>query len=377
MRRPAVFLALTLLACRESTSADPAPGPVASEPAPQVPEPAGEVTAKPPAPTPAPTPVVVVAPDPTLVANPVEPTSPSPTAPLRVDTLAFVASTGGPFPSMSDEASPRLVLHVDVELDHAGREQLASKLLDAGGFSRLDADAAALVELTPPREVWLFGSSGPCAAKLGSAYGLAYEEGPRALELGYLLEPCTGDFAPIAQLDAQPPPAIWTSAATTDTHELSSTSDWAKWKHDKRAAFEAIGALAWAPNEDETRRPDLHVRVREAESIVELGFRWHWPAPDCMESELGKSVFGSWNNDRFTPLPQLDPDDEFLEGELVGVLALAGRPIAIVSAAKFQMYVAIGTGTGFAAWAQKLTGAYHDEVTATAGWSVLEHDCSP
>lgn len=375
MRRFAVFLALTSIACRESTPVDSAARPLASDPEPPAAEPKPaeqptQVATKPITPAIPTTPVV---PDP----EPEPPAVAPPTTALRVDTLAYVASTNGPFPSMSDEASPRLVLHVELEFDHAQRDQLASELIDAGGFARLDADAAASVGLTPPREVWLFGAAEPCAAKLGSAYALAYDEGPRALELGYLLEPCTEDFAPIAQLDAPPPPASWTPVATTATHKLSSTSDQTTWKHDKRAALEAIGALAWAPNEDESRRPDVHVRVREAGSIIELGFRWHWPAPDCTESEHGGSAIGSWTHAGFEPLPRLDPDDELLDGELVGVLALAGQPLVIVSKADFQMYVAVHSGTGFAAWAPKLTGAYHDEVTATAGWSVLEHDCGP
>jgi hypothetical protein len=299
--------------------------------------------------------------------------------PETLGALAYVASPGGPFPSMSDNPGPRLVLQVEIDFDHAGREALASKLLDTpGGFSRLDDATVAQVELVAPQSVWLFGDAGPCAAKLGSAYALAYNEGPRVLELGYLLEPCTEAFAPVAALDQPPPEAHWIEAETTTSEKI--VGDWSTWKHDKRAAFEAIGALDWTPSEGDEQQPELHVRVREAGlTSVELGYAWHWPGPVCEESEQVEIEVGLWADERFTPLPPIDEGERFgeVDGELVGVLALAGQPIVLVGVGKLQMYLAVRTDAGFGAWTFEPTGGYHDEVTAFAGWSELENYCGP
>lgn len=333
MRRAMVLLPLCLLACHASHPRPPLPEPLAPEPVP-----------------------------------------PETRAPATLGPLAYVASTDGPFPSMSDKAGPRVVLQVEQEFDHAGREALANQLLDTpGGFARLDDATVAQVELAAAPSVWLFGEAGPCAAKLGSAYALAYNEGPLVLELGYLLEPCTEPFAPVAVLDQPPPAAHWIEATTTTSEKV--VGDWSTWKHDKREAFEAIGAFAWTPSDGE-HQPELHVRVREAgPTSVELGYAWRWPGPACEESEQVQIEIGLWADEHFTPLPPLDEYER--AGELVGVLALDEQPIVLVGIAKFQMYTAVRTDAGFDAWTYQSTGGYHDEETAYAGWSVLEDYCGP
>ena len=233
-------------------------------------------------------------------------------------------------------------------------------------------------------EVWLFGGDGPCRASLGSPYVLAYQHGPKVIELGYMLEPCAPAgskkrrskrrVAPLAFVGAGPPPARWVPAARGSSSRVRGS--WNKWKHPRRATFEALGALKWEPDAGESRRPTLHVRERSASQwVTELGFAWHWPGRECREDEDVTLRIGTWVEDRFEALAPFDAGDN--HGTLVGALVTADEPLMVLARLDHQMYIAPWNGKGYGPWHERKIYGYDedDEDRADVLWSVLEHEC--
>ena len=296
-------------------------------------------------------------------------------AALSDEDFLYVSQKDGDFPSVGSE-QPRLILYFDHEREIKFPDELGEAFMEEGELRRLDAATAAKLKLTPPGQVWLFGESGPCKAKLGSAYAYPYTDGMPAIEVGYLLEPCADKFAPLAYVGAEAPKAQWESAGLDVSEELG--KDWKKWAHPKREAFAALGAFDWTPDEDEKRRPRLHLRSLEAGAAGEVAYAWHWPGDACEESEsIGRAV-GLWSGGKFSALPDLSEYSG--AGELMGALMLGELTLVIVVKDRFQLYFSRWRGPGdgdYGAWVERRTGEYHDEEVAYAGWSVLESYCGP
>jgi hypothetical protein len=218
----------------------------------------------------------------------------------------------------------------------------------------------------------MFGPKGPCKAKLGEPYAYSYALGSPAFELGYELKACTKDFAPLVHLGADPPQARWQPVDGAKTITITNPSSW---KHEQRAALEAMGIFDWAPDEDETREPTYYARLRRAgPAVLELGYVHYWPGGECEEYEEVELRLGLERAGKFVELPP--PDEYVSNAELVGALLADDGPLALVARESHQMYVADLQGKK-PRWRTIITGAYHDEDTAFTGWSMLEHYCGP
>lgn len=309
----------------------------------------------------------------------VQPEFDGPSPPLKLDRLAYLSHGDGPFPAMADDG-PRLVMRVilggEEDVDFADLPDTDEEPpVDEYGDplpQTLDAPTARKLGIPAVKQAWMFGPAGPCAAKLGEPYVYSYAEGAAVVELGYEITACTKDFAPVVHLGADPPHARWLPVGAAKTTPVA---DPKTWKHEQRAAFEAIGIFDWTPNEDEKREPNYHARLRRAgPAVLELAYAHHWPGAECVEYEEIEVHIGLEREGKFVALPS--PGEHVSDAELVGALIVADAPVAVVARYAFQMYVA-DVQAKKARWREIITGGYHEEDTAFSGWSVLEHYCGP
>lgn len=294
---------------------------------------------------------------------------------LEVDADAFVylAAKDGPFPSIVD--GTRAVLVVDSELADEALARYAGGLVEADSLTLLEGAGPSelgLPALTKNTKVWMFGPEGPCTAKVLQGYALAYEEINLTLEAGYMLEACAELHAPVVYIGAEPPQARWVGAEASVDTGLGEPKDAEGWEHPWRPALAEAGLFDWEPSTDEPDPPSLFVRVREAGPVVEMGYALHFPGAACEEYEQVHLDVGlSPGPGRFQTI-----ESDQTQIELVGALLVGDDPLVVVGDSRFQLQLGVFAG-GKLEWSERLTGDYHDEDTASWGWSVLETYCGP
>ena len=277
----------------------------------------------------------------------------------------FFAGDEGPFPNASGDKQPRVV--ASVELPEDARASFAEELLANGYRRTLTDEEAAELEVVAPPQVWLFGSDGPCRAELGPPYAAVYDDPTLVLELGHHVQPCTDAPAPIAFVAEQPPTARWHAVSTDVAEEVSEP---ARWEH----ALQPVMIERGFGDRDAKNPPRVHVRIRSAGPVTELGWAHHWPGDDCEESEVVDLAIGIRDGDAFTPFAPLD--DHSRDAELVGALTVDARAWVVVADHRHQLRLG-AIAEQSVRWTELGTGHYHDEVTAYWGFSVLEGYCGP
>jgi hypothetical protein len=291
---------------------------------------------------------------------------------LDPESLVYLPAPGNGLFQL-DHQQPSLALIIDVEPDDKARAQLATQLADGDGHTILSAEQEKSLGLERPQSVWMFGSSGPCEAKLGSPYAIADAEGLLVLELGYVVEPCTDEFAPVAHLGSQPAPLSWRRVDCSDAEQIAAPDSWA---HPQRAAYEQLGMLDWEPSEDYPTEPEQWwIRSCAVEpAIVELAWSWVWPDKPCWQGEYVSRDIAWWRDGALELLPRLD---EGVAPELIGALVNGEEPIAIFASGWPELYIGVRTGDEFG-WTAMTVGEFHDEVVAASDdWSVLDCDDDP
>lgn len=223
-------------------------------------------------------------------------------------------------------------------------------------------------------EVWLFGPDGPCRATKQRVFASYYEDVVPTLELGWELDPCANDVAPVAHIGPNPPPLAWVSADVRGDGPITR----GKWEDPLAAELEEQGLWDYEAEVEGERvpKPNFHTRIAEAGPVVELSFAQHWPGDACEEYEHTSTVLYARVGDDLVPLPE--SEDFSAWAELEGVLLEDGELVAAIGTNSFQLYV--GTGPleeGRYRWTEVITGHYHEEDTAYWAWSVLEAYCGP
>lgn len=291
---------------------------------------------------------------------------------LDPDQLVYLPAPGNGLFQLRHE-QPSLALRIEVEPSRAAHRELAEQLADGEGLRPISDAQAEQLGLVRPEHVWMFGRSGPCEAALGSAYAIGDAEGSLVLELGYVVEPCTDEFAPLAQLGATPAPLIWRGASCSQAEPITTPETW---QHPERAAYEQLGVFDWQPTDEHPNQPEQRwVRSCGIESVVaELGWSWVWPDSACWEAEHVSRDIGLWRDGTLELLPRLE---EGVAPELVGALLADGAVVAILASGWPDLHVGMHTDQGFV-WAAKVVGNFHDEVVAASDpWSVLDCDDEP
>lgn len=294
---------------------------------------------------------------------PEAPESPMPT--FDAKSLGYVARPSGPFPNPGEIETTRLVVSIREDLD----DQLlhyTDTLLEGDRVIDVAPADRKLLGLSTKPNVWLFGHSAPCKAKVGKPYAQAHDEGSVALEVGYRLKPCGKNPAPIAHLGDTPPDLRWKTAKV----ELSERVDLTQWKHPARQTLEGWGLAEW-----EGKTPTVYARIARAHNAHELGYAHYLPGTDECGSEEESTVvrIALWSGKTFSELPAVE---EALGGEaLVGELTFEDATIAVVATLRYQMYVWVAAMP--TTWTEFRTGSYHDEDVAYSGWSVLQNPCEP
>ncbi len=233
-----------------------------------------------------------------------------------------------------------------------------------------DARARGLPEVS---EVWLFGPDGPCRARQVRIFADHYEDVVPTLELGWELEACADEFAPVAHLGPSPPALRWIDAEVRHAGPLERAS----WKDPLADALEDQGL--WEATPDDTGPqvdPSFFTRVAEAGPVVELSYAQHWPGDACEEYEHTSTVIYAREGEALIELPT--SDEIYGSPELVGALVDEDGLVATVATHAFQIW--IGTGPlepDRYRWTEIHTGNYHEEDTAYWAWSVLEAYCGP
>lgn len=285
-------------------------------------------------------------------------------APFDASKLMYLPSEDGPFTSFIEEKGPRLarVFYPNGEVENAfGNEH------ETSGTVMLTAKQVTDLKVEKPKAVWMFGSDGPCRAKIKKPYATVMYDAGMVIETGFFLEACTTDYAPVAYVGKKPPPAKWHSATPSFDEIVKKPKSF---KHPGRKLLVDLGLLDTRHTETK-KKAVTHVRIREAGPVTEFGVMQHWPHPeDCEEEASGGVVPALW--DHKSPPQRLDPGDEYDQPELVGSLTLDGKVAAIIYDESFNMYVQTKN-----AYTEVLTGDYHDEDVAYWGWSVLDGYCGP
>lgn len=301
-----------------------------------------------------------------------EPDEPEPPPPFDPRALVYLPAPGNGVFQLGHE-QPSLALIIELEFGDDAREALALQLVDDGGFATLDDQRAEQLGLERPPRVWMFGSSGPCEAKLGSAYAIAEHDGPLVLELGFVVEPCAEHFAPVAYLGATPPALSWRDV---ECSRAAPIEDVESWTHPERSAYEQLGLFDWKPDDDHASAPEQHwIRSCKIDPVVtELAWSWVWPSEPCWNAERVSRDIGVGRAGTFEPLPRLD---EGVAPELIGALMAEDQPAAILGAGWPELHIGTQIGGGFV-WTPMIVGGFHDEVVAASDdWSVLDCDSDP
>jgi hypothetical protein len=293
-----------------------------------------------------------------------EPEAPAvgPARPPRTKDLLFLADEDGYFPSNGPLVEPRVVL--GVHKPKAKEKALATDLYDRGAFVDLDEDGRRRFGIAPLDSVWMFGTDGPCRAKVRGSYAQAYIETESALEIGHRIEACTKNAAPVVFVGETPPALRWVEA----TEEFSKPIDPKTWSHPARPLLERWGLIP-----KKRKPPATHIRIERAANAHNLAFAHHWP-PDVVEFEE-ENVVGACALQTPSGFVELPHDSVMSPGLLAGALVDNGQAQVVFLSYEYQLRVWTAAEPG--RWTEFTTGIYHEEEIVYFGWSVLEDGGEP
>lgn len=249
----------------------------------------------------------------------------------------------------------------------------------------LDPALLASLELAPPHStIWLVDDEGVCEARLAAPIVAIYTEVDPTLELSWRLEGCDPDraWAPIGLFTLAPPEQLRYVEAQLERSEAIEPA-----RVEGRAATlvrENAAEIVEASKEASEPPPD-EWWIRELAipdtDIAQVQFAGLWrdhPArgedyDDCSETATITRWTADWAEPEFSPFDaNEDADYGWDESELVGAFVIGRKAKWLVYTVQLQALL-VGPSR---APELIVTGDYHDEVVAFAGWSPAA-SCEP